>query len=354
MPAPTLPSTAATALDDLLAIAATPRVSLVMAITDAQQDTIRGRGLAARARALLDDHGVAPGVADAIQGHLHDLLAGVHPVDHHHQGLACYATPDDAVRHLLPRRPPDLVAAGGEFHVLPLIDVADPIHCFVLALARGGNELWRVDRTGVRPIGLDKAPETITDITQYREMEKQLQLHATARGGAAMFHGHQESADREIEPVRMYFRGIDAAVRHAVEGGDAPVILVGPGNLPAIYREVSALGSRLGDIVETHPDALDEAGIEAIAAPVLQSRIAARTAGLLERVGTLRSTRRSSTIGAEILVAARSGRVATLLVDPATDDASLANRAAVATIRHGGEVIPAPDLVEGIGAIYRW
>lgn len=354
MPAHTVSSTAAAHLAELLEITDLPKVSILMPLVDPQQDAIRGRGLVARARTMLDERAVDPAEADGLDTALQELLADVHPVSHTKRGIVLYAAPGTRHRVLLTGPVVELVAVGSEFHLLPLIAAADPVHAFLLALARGGHALWRVDRHSTSHIGLHGAPDDLAEVTRFREMEKQLQVHASARGGAMMFHGHQESADREREPIRVYFRGVDEAVRRAIDGDTAPVLLVGPGNLPAIYREVSSIGSLLPEVAETHPEGLGEDAIAAMVRTVLDREVGDRTRQVLERVGALRSSRRSSTIPAEVLIAGRSGRVDTVLFDPDADSASVVNRAVVASLRHGATAHPAPHLASGVAAIYRW
>jgi hypothetical protein len=99
---------------------------------------------------------------------------------------------------------------------------------------------------------------------------------------------------------------------------------------------------------------MDEADLFDAAQPVMTGLVAARTREILDRIGSLRAARRSSTLAAEIVVAAATGRVDTLLFDPATENPTVVNRAAVATLRHRGKVYPAPDLPGNVAATYRW
>ena len=341
-------------LDVLLSVAETPRVSVVIPVTDPQQDAIRGRGLIDQVRSHLDERETPEpadfGIADALD----EMVVGMHPMSRSIGAVALYAAPGFRRLVRLNHRWPESISVGAEFKILPVVDADDPAHCFALTLSRSGANLWRVTRYGIESIELVGAPRALTDVTRFREMEKQLQYHATARGGAVMFHGHQESADREFEPIRTYLRGVDRAVLSAIGADDAPVLLIGPGNLPALYREVTDLGSIVAEPVESHPDGLGDADIHWHAATVVNEIVATRTKTLTERAGALQSTRRASSDAAEILVAATEGRIDTVLFDPIAAEDPAANRAAVDTLRRGGSVVPAPGLFEPVMAIYRY
>jgi hypothetical protein len=348
------PTDASNHLTDLLAVRETPRVSVVLPTVDHQQDRIRGRGLIADVKARAEERGIDAALTTPLITALEGLLEPTVPLPRTVGALALYAAPGFARVVALPRSWPASVHVGPEFFIIPVIEAADSAHCYALTLARTGNALWWVGRHRIERMETPGAPEAITEITQYREMEKQLQYHATARGGAVMFHGHQESADRELEPIRAYLRRVDDAVRVAVGADDSPILIIGPGKLPALYREVTMLGSVLSDPVESHPDGIDEDDIFDRTSPVVAKGVAARTHRLAEKVGALCPSRRASVLPDEILAAAIDGRVHTMLFDPDMADPRTANLAAVAVLGHGGKVVPAPELAGKMSAIFRY
>lgn len=350
-----IPATDPARLGSLLAVEETPRVSIVMPVhpTDPQQDAIRARGITGRTRMLLAAHDVAGDVADPIIASLQHALTHLHPLPRTTGAVAVYATPGTLDVVPLPGGE-ELITAGPEFHLLPLIDAADTIHVHALTLTRGGCALWRVDRHGITEIALPGAPGALSEVTRYRDLEKQLQFHQTARGGAAVFHGHALGENRELEPIRVYLRAIDQAVATSLAGDGAPLVLVGPGSLPGLFRDVTTHPAVAPHPVEIHPDGIDGDALHRSAAPLVADLVADRTRRFLDRVGALRPLRRSSTLPAEILMAAALGRVDTLLVDPAAETAALTNRAAVAALRHRATVLPAPGLEPDLAAVFRW
>jgi hypothetical protein len=335
-------------LKALLAITAAPRVSVVMPVNhlEPQQDAIRARGLGARLRMILDAHAVSAEVSDRLVAAVEARFGHLHPMAHATTAVALYATPAGGVA--VPVRVGETVTVAEEFHLLPLLDALDPAHCFVLTLARGGNAFWRADRWSVAPLPLPGAPGALTEITRIRELEKQLQFHQTARGGAAVFHGHALGENREMEPVRTYLRRVDQAVATALAGDPAPVVLVGPGSLPGMFREISAHDRFATHSIESHPDGIDATRLHEAARPVVEALVAERTLRHLDRVGTRESADRRP--WPEIVVAAAMGRVDDAL-RPAAGNCGVANRA-VAALRHAATVLPA---LLAIGAIhYRW
>ncbi|HAX82532.1 MAG TPA: hypothetical protein DCY40_08205 [Actinobacteria bacterium] len=351
-----IPSVDRSRLGALLAITEAPRVSVVMPVNhlDPQHDAIRARGLGARLRVLLEPHAVDQAVADHLLATVEERFGHLHPIPHAIGAVALYATPSGSEWLLLPVRIRETVTVAEEFHLLPVIDAVDPAHCFVLTLARGGNALWRANRWSVEPVTLPGAPGALSEITRFRELEKQLQFHQSARGGAAVFHGHALGENREMEPVRAYLRRVDQALGAALAGDTAPVLLVGPGSLPGMFRDISTHNRIVDHPIEIHPDGVDASHLHEFARPVVDALVADRTQRFLDRVGMLREPRRSSTLSAEIVVAAALGRVDTMLFDPDADNCGVVNRAAVAALRHAATVLSAPGLPTGAAATYRW
>ena len=150
--------------------------------------------------------------------------------------------------------------------------------------------------------------------------------------------GHRGRADVEARSVFRAGRGLVTlavlvagyVVATALAGDPAPVVLVGPGSLPGMFREISAHDRFATHSIEGHPDGIDATRLHEAARPVVEALVAERTLRHLDRVGTLRESRRSSTLAAEIVVAAAMGRVDTMLFDPAAGNCGVVNRAAVA------------------------
>lgn len=342
---------ARTVFDALLGVTTTPKVTIVMPLdhTDPRTDVVRIRNLTRRAVA---EAGAAPGMPDvtSLLDPLERLLTAAHPIPRPYGAVALFAAPGTA--HLVPLHAgaDESVHIGEEFDVIPLVDEVDPAYCFLMTIARGGAHLWRATRHDLAAVPLEGAPEALAEITWYRDLETQLQLHRSG-GGTATFHGQGVDEDAELEPLRTYLRRIDDAVARSV--GDAePLTVIGPGRLPAIYRTVSR-HRRYVDLLDAHPDGLSAAALHDLGTATAERMAAARTATLLETAGTLSGSGRSSTDPADVVRAATEGRVDTLLVSAAERDTET-RTAVMRTLRHGGDVLPMVGADMLLAAVHRW
>ncbi|MEE9298609.1 MAG: hypothetical protein V3V29_06195 [Acidimicrobiia bacterium] len=351
----TTPVPATVEFRDLLTVDTTPKVTIIVPVdhTDSRQDAISVRNLVKHAASLLEERGAAPKTSSELLDPITDIVRSAHPLSRSVPAVALFTAPGHQQLIPLITPTPEYVYVADEFHVVPLVESLDPIHCFVLTITRGGCHLWRSDRWRIAPMNLPDAPGALSDITRFRDLEQQLQLHATARGGFATFHGQGVDEDVEFEPVRTYLRAVDAAVGAGIRNDAAPLLLVGPGRLPAIYRTVSALRDFL-PAVEAHPDGFDERDLQAKAAAAVHGMAGERTARLLDQIGSLGSSGKSSADPAEVARAAQAGRVRTLLFDPSTDDRARVNLAIVNTLRRGGEALPAVSAATTLAAIFRY
>lgn len=339
------------AIDELLTVATSPRITIVMPIdhTDPRNDGIRIRSLLKRVGQLAEQEPGLPDVSEVVD-RLPDLVTSAHPIPRSMSALGLYAAP--GFQRMVPfhgnRR--ERVRVGAEFDLIPLIDEADPAYCHLLTITRSGSRLWLGHRHGIESIELENAPSALSDVTWYRDLETQLQLHQTG-GGAAMFHGQGVDEDGEIEPLRTYMRAIDAAVA-AVVPDAVPMQVVGPGRLPSIYREVTRHHEFLPN-VDSHPDGLSLERLRDLAMSAATDLAARRTADLLETVGDLSGAGRSSRDPSEVLAAGAAGRIETVLVSPSATDPGAID-AVVTTLRHGGTAVPIVGSDVRLAAIHRW
>ena len=350
----TIPAPAAGEFRDLPAVEAIPKVTIIVPIDhgDSRKDAILTRNLVKQATSLLEDLGTNRGAISELLDPIAGLVSTAHPLPHSIEAVAVLTAPDHRWLIPLATPAPEHLHVGDEFHVMPLVDNLDPIHCFVLTITRGGSQLWRADRWHLTRIDLPDAPAALAEVTWFRDLERQLQLHSTARGVSASFHGQGVDEEVELEPVRTYLRAIDAAVRARIGEDSVPLLLVGPGRLPSIYRSVSSLRQFLPSM-EAHPDGLDEAVLGAKAAAVVLQMATERTARLLDQIGNAEAGGRSSTDPGTIAVAAGEGRVNVLLFDSNTRGAA-ANLAVLRTLRHGGDALPVVGVDVELAALFRY
>lgn len=364
------------ALDRLMAVETGPRVSVLVPVApdDPRQDEVRVRRLAGDAVTRLGELGAHPGTITDLTGALPGLVAAAHPLPRFVPGIAAFTAPGFSTVVPLPTPVDELVTVDDRFHLTELVAVTDALHCHVLTIARRGVALWRATRWSFTRVELPGAPDSVEEITRFRKLEKQLQLHQTARGGtgtsAPMYHGHGVGEARETEPVRIYFRRVDAAVTDVIGDDPAPILLVGPSSLPALYRSVSSLRTIADTAVQSHPEGIDAMRVHERAVELLAVTASQRQKHIEDQIGASRRDGRSSHDVVEIATAAEQGRVGTLLFDPrarvwgTVDDGGirvdsggereLVNRMVVATVRQGGDVVPVTSTAEPVAALFRY
>jgi hypothetical protein len=336
----------------LLEDTSSPKVTIVTPIDhgDSRVDAIRFRSIVDR---MAEIAATAPGRPDVepLAERVLSLIADLHPLDHAHASVAVFASP--AAGHLVPIHGTfgERLRMGSEYDLLPLVDEYDPVGCHLLTLTRAGARLWRAARWSIDPIEVPGMPESLAEMTEYRDLETQLQLHRTGTSGQAMFHGQGIDEKADVEPTKSYLRAVDRAVA-TVLGPSEPLIVIGPDSLPAVFRSVSA-HAEFGEQVSTHPDGITEDELTRIGTGATGRLAAARTRRLLDTADDLAGSGRTVTDSDMALRRAREGRIDQVLVDPHRSDDAVVETVAE-TLRHGGQAFPIIDADRPLVAILRY
>jgi hypothetical protein len=375
-----------TSLSGLLTDHARPKVSLLMPVhrvgAEAEQNPIRFEGLLRRAEEELAALDAGRDDISAITDAARRLAKGSTFWRNQHRGLAIFATPEQLRWYRLPIPLEEAVVVDSEFHVAPLVEVARPVGLYVLAVSRGGAQLYHTTVYVMEEVDLPDAPSGLEEITQYYDPEKQLQFRPVARAGrgdlVAMFHGHGIGEGRDKELVLQYLRAIDRSVRRRLNSS-ASLLVVGPGEVPALYRQVSDHHAVLDRVLELNPDGVRVEELHARALEAAADLFRAPSESAVRRYEELAGTGKASNQIDDVVVAAAQGRIDTLIwearqhvggtfdaetskVETHTSrlsgDVDLVNSAVVHTLRHGGTVVKAlPEQEFGSGpvaAIYRF
>ncbi|MFQ5966653.1 MAG: hypothetical protein ACE5MI_03460 [Acidimicrobiia bacterium] len=294
--------------------------------------------------------------------------------------LAVFTSPEGTLSYRIPLKVSELSIVGVEFQLAPLVPVARAARFAVLAVSRAAARLFEGNRFELREFELKGAPSGLDDITQYYELERQLQFRQASTAGrgtqVAMFHGHGIGEGRGKEMVLQYLRAVDESVRRALPSGRVPLLAAGPAELPALYGQVSTYGSLLDRHLELNPDGLDEKTLRERALELIMPMLKERVQEAVDQYLALAGTGRTSTSIPELAAAAFQGRVDTLLVsdltpvwgtfDPESSkvevhdsrqpgDRELINLTTVNTLRNGGSVIPVtPDAAPEVAAVFRF
>lgn len=324
------------------------------------EGSIRFKNALREARRLLLDRHSSKAIRELL-----DPVAALSSADfwrHQAGGLAVFRSPDLLEQFRVAREMPELVVVADSFHVRPLIRCLDSgERYFLIAISRNGADVFEGTASSLTPLPVSDLPKGLAQLAASGRTRGTLGGHA-ARGGFRNRSVHAAGAPEPSSRADLvrFFRAIDRAVRLALRGTRAPVILAGVDYYLPLYREVSRLKGLADAIVSGSPDAMTLDELHARAWPVAQGVLRLNEDRALDRYRRAAERGRSSEDLEDVMHKARGGRVRCLFlalglrawgtVDPATGrvrrtpgqqgsrDDDLLDDVAEAVLLRGGEV----------------
>ncbi|MDX2167291.1 MAG: hypothetical protein SF182_09515 [Deltaproteobacteria bacterium] len=219
--------------------------------------------------------------------------------------LAVLATPDQLRTFRLPNRLQPMAEVSDRFHVKPLLRaVTFPHEAFVLALTENGVRLIEV---------CADLPATEIAVAGMPSSAADLARRASVNTRSAS--GRIQGSEGQKVLLRQFARRVDEAVRAALVGHDAPLILAATEPLASIYRSLNTHPGLLESGLRESPVRLSAADLAQAARPLLDASYAAE----LERLRALYAQRgEQGRTTADVAVAARAatrGAIEVLMVD---------------------------------------
>lgn len=320
------------------------------------RNRIRLKNLLRLTQGVLRTDGMRTEQIDAVLAPAHHLLDRLDLRGRSSDGLALFLGPDESHHFRVPLRLPDLAVIGDRFVVRPLLPLltADG-HFYVMTLSQDEIHLLRGTRFGLEEMELEGL-----SLSMWLTMPRgQPQVHAflADRGGTgarAVFHGGDDDSKSF---VFRHFQRVDHAVRELFGDGQAPLVLAGVRFLQAMYHQTNTYPHLLNAGVDGSPREMGIAELHRRVWPLVEPVLRSRETAAAAEYRTLQGTGRTSNEPADVLTAARQGRVETLFLS--TDmpdwltpvaaeplvrlDGALAagadlDLAAVSTLRHAGNV----------------
>jgi hypothetical protein len=372
-----------------------PCVSILMPthrrFPEKRQDPVRFRNLVARAAETLRARSPRVEAADGLLGPLNAIVGDDEFWMHGEEGLAVFVAPGGVQRVLRTPCPlPEAAIVAERFAIRPLLRCLPRTGRFqVLCLTRRTVRLLEGDGDGVGEVELAPGvPRRIEDTIA--AIEGAAPDAATrpgppeasgggqrGRGGTrtgAIDHRHGSLTDALDPDVAIFFRSVDRAIheRHSRPSG-LPLVVVAVADNLGPFRALSRNPQRLDPGIEADPAALDDDALCERAHVLVARHEAARIDALVERVAVARARGLAVERIDEAAMAAREGRVETLLMadspavtEGATQGAAVAETdaddpaAALAeqVLRAGGvlHVVPAQRLAppDRVAAILRY
>ncbi len=293
--------------------------------TDA--DRIRLRNLVRDAHDLLVGDGVRGPDADALLAPAIELTDSGQLTVGGPSGLALFASPGSTRVLWVDRFLPETVMVGDRFYLRPLYGaLADETRAWALAIDSNRSRLFHLDRASIDEVALPAGtPLSMADDTRYDVREESLQYHtvpgATPQGvspgsNAAMYHGHGGSKDVDKMQRERFMQELSRGVVETIGAQSAePLVLLGVDYLVEDFRVVSAYPHVAEEQVIGATDEMSAADVQRKVLGVLAPRLEAASGADLEEYRASQGTARASSNVEEIIVAAASGRVKTLLMD---------------------------------------
>ena len=254
---------------------------------------------------------------------------------------------------------------------------------YVLVLRQKDIKLFVADFSSIREVELNHVPRDIEEILQYDVTEEHLQVHSAPSGritgSDAFFHRQGNIADetRRKKNVDRYLKEVAKGVDKQLQDKKTPLILAGVEYDLAIYRQNSTYRHILDKDFSNNFGKFDIKEIHQLAQKIIEPHVAGEIEQSVLNYQNLINTHRTSSDIREILPAACSGRVDTLLLDISksvsgtidegfqkveiggndkNDVEDLLNLAAIYTLQSDAKVHPVSeeDIGSPIAAVFRY
>jgi hypothetical protein len=205
----------------------------------------------------------------------------------------------------LPNALSEQVQVSDRFHLKPLLRaVTFPHEAFVLALGENAVRLVEVLAEGpALTVRVADMPKSAADATGRASVND--------RSPSGRIHG----SEGQKTLLRMYARAVDAAVRGALAGRDAPLILAAAEPLASIFRSVCSHPRLAADVISGSPDQTKDGDLTAAARPILDG-IYRREVAAFHALFAQRTAQGRTTLDPVIAArAATHGMIDQLLID---------------------------------------
>lgn len=168
------------------------------------------------------------------------------------EGLALFCAREHTSVHRLPFSVDRMQVVDRLFHIRPLWQRLVPDGAFyILALARGGVQLFQASRYAIRRVELTDTPVSYKDALAFDEHIRSVRYHTkmpVTGGGdrtkrASTYFGHEDAGDKSYvkEGTTRFLQQIDHGVCRILrqEASPAPLVLAGDDVARGLYRKVS-------------------------------------------------------------------------------------------------------------------
>lgn len=227
------------------------------------------------------------------------------------ESLAIYSSYDFFQYYKLPFKIKEMAIAGHRFHIKPLM----PLLCChwrfnLLTLSQKKTELFRGSPYHLESIPEVKLPQGLDE----KSKESRKNLNFRNLKGNRVFYGHGEATEDLKGKIQQYFQEINRVVSGFLTENKTPLILAGVDYFLPIYRKVNSYPCLLKDSIKGNPDKIKSTKLHQAAWQIAESHFQKEKDDDWALYQKLNGTGKTSQDLAEIVLAAKEGRINTLFV----------------------------------------
>lgn len=270
-------------------------------------------------------------------------------------GLALYLSEQGMHAFRVPVEPAPSVTVGQVPRMRPVVPALRPEGAYyLLQLAQKQTRLFRVTPGAIEEMDRGSIPASIAEY----ELSRDQQYTAPTPGGVMFGHGDsgEQDAVRDLF-LREVARGVKERLGSRTPA--VPLVLSATEEVAAAFRQVCEYPGMTDLVVAGSGDGMSAQELLERARPILEKHRTELAQTRSERLQELRSGNRLEEDPQGVLLAAEGARVEALLVGAASAEANgpgpdddLVDRAILATLRGGGQVLPmpasSPDTLVGV------
>ncbi len=298
-----------------------PSVSIYLPterVGDNKKAQIRLKNLIQDVRSQLREEGMQENLLADFTTPLQMLLDDTDIWRHMSDGLAVFLSPGKFAYSTFPLRFSPYAEVDSHFYLLPLIPVFNGDgRFFILGLSLNKVRLFEGTRDHVVEIGIDDlVPQNMQESLGEDYVEKSLQFRSgQTPSGHGMYHGQGRAKDDRKGEITKHLREINRSLVDVLQGYDAPLVVACVDFLFPLYRKIQTYTNLFPQNVSGNPDEMHMQELHRKTWPLLESHFLGHREETLKHYRFLESKGRTTSILADVVLAAREGRIETLFIE---------------------------------------
>jgi len=283
------------------------------------EDQIRCKNLLRAGRDELEGRGTDEASIEQMVGDLERTFYDNEFWQHTTEGLAVFCSPAGTRYFHLPIECDEYISVGDAYDITPLLLAASlDMPYYLLALAVHNPVLYKGDMYGVERIDIElpESPEQALGIDELFSNSQTIRAGGYGTGNpGTKSHGQGDSRQAGQEERLKFFRMIDEAIRSSGLDITLPLLLAGSGDDVSSFKESSRLKTIITPSLSGNYTEVAAHDIHARAWPIINQEFCEKKRqSILEKINNLLGTGKASVDPADILIAAKEGRVDTVVI----------------------------------------